>query len=87
MYITSFSMDFTLLHIPILNEYVDATVCSGGSYIYAGNLNASIPLVGGAVALTGGVVIFTSYGGQPSRQPTACVAWSHRYGISSHVSN
>ena len=33
-------------------------------------LNTSIPLVGGAVALTGGVVRFTSYGGQPSWQPT-----------------
>ena len=70
MYITLFLLGFTHLYITTLNEYVDATVCPGGSYIYAGILNASIPLVGGAVALTGGVVIFTSYGGQPSRQPT-----------------
>ena len=70
MYITSFLLDFTLLYITILNEYVDATVFPGGSYIHMLALNASIPLVGGAVALTGGVVIFTSYRGQPSWQPT-----------------
>lgn len=70
MYTTSYLLEFTLLYITILTEYVDATMCPGGSYIYMLALNTSIPLVGGAVALTGGVVRFTSYGGQPSWQPT-----------------
>ena len=58
-------------------------LCAQEGAIYMLALNASIPLVGGAVALTGGVVIFTSYGGQPSWQPTVL----HGDGISCHVLN
>ena len=80
-------MDFTLMYIAILNEYVDAiaTVWPGGSYIYAGiKYKNTISWWCSSIDWWCSNIYFIWW---TTLTAANCVAWSHRHGISCHVLN